>query len=54
MLGILRDSTGSFAAGFYMVAIADVFTLILIVVLVYIRIAGTEAVMGDEASRAGP
>jgi predicted MFS family arabinose efflux permease len=33
MLGILRDQTGSFAAGFYMVAIADVFTLILIVVL---------------------
>ena len=24
MLGILRDRTGSFAAGFYMVAIADV------------------------------
>ena len=33
MLGILRDQTGSFAAGFYMVAIADVFTLVLIVVL---------------------
>jgi predicted MFS family arabinose efflux permease len=30
MLGILRDQTGSFAAGFYMVAIADVFTLTLI------------------------
>jgi predicted MFS family arabinose efflux permease len=33
MLGILRDRTGSFAAGFYMVAIADVLTLGLIVVL---------------------
>ena len=33
MLGILRDWTGSFAAGFYMVAIADVLTLGLISVL---------------------
>jgi predicted MFS family arabinose efflux permease len=33
MLGILRDQTGSFAAGFYMVAIADVMTLTLIAVL---------------------
>ena len=33
MLGILRDLTGSFAAGFYMVAIADVLTLGLIVLL---------------------
>jgi predicted MFS family arabinose efflux permease len=33
MLGILRDQTGSFAAGFYMVAIADVITLALIAVL---------------------
>lgn len=33
MLGILRDQTGSFAAGFYMVAIADMITLGLIVVL---------------------
>lgn len=33
MLGILRDQTGSFAAGFYMVAVADVVTLTLIVVL---------------------
>ena len=31
MLGILRDLTGSFAAGFYMVAVADVITLTLIV-----------------------
>jgi predicted MFS family arabinose efflux permease len=30
LLGILRDQTGSFAAGFYMVAIADVMTLGLI------------------------
>lgn len=33
VLGILRDWTGSFAAGFYMVAIADVLTLGLIVLL---------------------
>lgn len=33
MLGILRDWTGSFAAGFYMVAIADLITLGLIGVL---------------------
>ncbi len=33
MLGILRDQTGSFAAGFYMVAIADVITVLLIAVL---------------------
>jgi cyanate permease len=33
MLGILRDWTGSFAAGFYMVAIADVVTLGLITIL---------------------
>jgi len=33
MLGILRDWTGSFAAGFYMVAMADVITLGLIIVL---------------------
>ena len=33
MLGILRDQTGSFAAGFYMVAVADVITVILIAVL---------------------
>jgi nitrate/nitrite transporter NarK len=33
MLGILRDQTGSFAAGFYMVAIADVITLVLIAML---------------------
>jgi predicted MFS family arabinose efflux permease len=30
MLGILRDQTGSFAAGFYMVAAADLITLVLI------------------------
>jgi predicted MFS family arabinose efflux permease len=33
MVGILRDRTGSFAAGFYMVALADVLTLGLIVLL---------------------
>jgi hypothetical protein len=33
MLGILRDQTGSFAAGFYMVAAADAITLTLIAVL---------------------
>ena len=33
MLGILRDQTGSFAAGFYMVAVADLITVILIAVL---------------------
>src|SRR4029453_11168556 len=33
MLGILRDWTGSFAAGFAMVAIADVLTLGLLIVL---------------------
>jgi predicted MFS family arabinose efflux permease len=33
MLGVLRDRTGSFAAGFYMVAVADVLTLALIVLL---------------------
>jgi predicted MFS family arabinose efflux permease len=33
MLGILRDATGSFAAGFYMVAVCDLMTLGLIVLL---------------------
>jgi predicted MFS family arabinose efflux permease len=33
MLGILRDQTGSFAAGFYMVAVADIVTLGLILML---------------------
>jgi len=33
MLGILRDTTGSFVAGFYMVAAADLMTLGLIVLL---------------------
>jgi predicted MFS family arabinose efflux permease len=33
MLGILRDQTGSFAAGFYMVAIADIITIGLIALL---------------------
>ena len=33
LLGILRDRTGSFAAGFYMVAVADVLTLALLMLL---------------------
>ena len=33
MVGILRDTTGSFAAGFYMVAVCDLMTLGLIVLL---------------------
>ena len=33
MLGLLRDRTGSFAAGFYMVAIADIVTIGLIALL---------------------
>src|SRR6185503_6322236 len=33
MLGLLRDRTGSFAAGFYMVAVADLITLVLIAIL---------------------
>jgi hypothetical protein len=36
MLGILRDWTGSFAAGFYMVAIADIITLALIILLYFL------------------
>jgi predicted MFS family arabinose efflux permease len=43
MLGILRDRTGSFAAGFYMVAIADVITLGLIIVLYRITRGGLTA-----------
>jgi hypothetical protein len=33
MLGILRDVTGSFAAGFTMIAVADLATLGLVVLL---------------------
>lgn len=33
MLGLLRDRTGSFAAGFYMVAVADIVTIGLIALL---------------------
>jgi predicted MFS family arabinose efflux permease len=33
MVGVLRDTTGSFAAGFYMVAVADLLTLGLLVLL---------------------
>jgi hypothetical protein len=43
MLGILRDRTGSFAAGFYMVAIADVITLGLIIILYRITRGGFTA-----------
>jgi hypothetical protein len=42
-LGILRDRTGSFAAGFYMVAIADVITLGLIIILYRITRGGLTA-----------
>jgi predicted MFS family arabinose efflux permease len=41
MLGILRDTTGSFAAGFYMVAAADLLTLGLIVLLYRLTRRGT-------------
>jgi predicted MFS family arabinose efflux permease len=41
MLGILRDRTGSFAAGFYMVAIADLITLVLIGILYRMTRGGT-------------
>jgi cyanate permease len=43
MLGILRDWTGSFAAGFYMVAVADVITLGLIAVLYRMTRGGRHA-----------
>jgi predicted MFS family arabinose efflux permease len=36
LLGILRDWTGSFAAGFHMVAIADIITLGLIILLYFL------------------
>jgi predicted MFS family arabinose efflux permease len=42
MLGILRDYTGSFAAGFYMVAIADGLTLGLIALLYYMTRGRTQ------------
>jgi predicted MFS family arabinose efflux permease len=41
MIGILRDTTGSFAAGFYMVAVADLLTLGLIVLLYRMTRRGT-------------
>ena len=55
MLGILRDWTGSFAAGFYMVAIADVITLGLIIVLYRITRGGPMAgrVAGERRVAAG-
>jgi predicted MFS family arabinose efflux permease len=42
MLGILRDYTGSFAAGFYMVAICDCMTLGLIALLYYMTRGRTQ------------
>jgi len=55
MLGILRDWTGSFAAGFYMVAIADVITLSLIVLLYRMTRGRTTALetMGNEVYSPG-
>ncbi len=51
MLGILRDWTGSFTAGFYMVAMADVITLGLIVLLYRITGGGkTAALLAAERS----
>jgi predicted MFS family arabinose efflux permease len=41
MLGVLRDLTGSFAAGFYFVAAADLMTLTLIVLLYRLTRHGT-------------
>jgi MFS-type transporter involved in bile tolerance (Atg22 family) len=41
MVGILRDTTGSFSAGFYMVAAADFMTLGLIVLLYRLTRRGT-------------
>jgi predicted MFS family arabinose efflux permease len=41
MVGILRDTTGSFSAGFYMVAAADLMTLGLIVLLYRLTRRGT-------------
>ena len=43
LLGILRDSTGSFEAGFYMVATADVLTLGLIALLYRMTRGGATA-----------
>ena len=53
MLGLLRDWTGGFAAGFYMVAIADLLTLGLIVTLyrrAWNRQYGTPAVPRSSVS----
>ena len=51
MVGMLRDRTGSFAAGFYMVAVADVLTLGLIIVLY--RVTRVERVSRGGAGRPG-
>jgi predicted MFS family arabinose efflux permease len=50
LLGILRDRTGSFAAGFYMVAAADVLTLSLLVLL-FRMTRGRAADIRPEAAR---
>jgi nitrate/nitrite transporter NarK len=42
MVGILRDRTGSFTAGFYMVAAADIITLGLIALLYAMRRGETQ------------
>jgi MFS-type transporter involved in bile tolerance (Atg22 family) len=47
LVGILRDMTGSFTAGFYMVAMADVLTLGLIVLL--FRMTRTSPPVGARA-----
>jgi predicted MFS family arabinose efflux permease len=52
MLGILRDWTGSFAAGFYMVAIADVITLGLIALLYRLTRVRAATVEDDGGRRA--
>jgi len=50
MLGVLRDWTGSFAAGFYMVAIADVITLGLIILLYRITRGNSPPRLGGVAA----
>jgi predicted MFS family arabinose efflux permease len=51
MLGFLRDRTGTWAAGFYMVAIADLITLGLLLLLYRMtRARGTAGVSGSIAS----
>ncbi len=54
LLGILRDFTGSFAAGFYMVAMADLTTLALIVLLYRMTRAVRERSQEGEARIGAP